>query len=56
MTTGKAYLAAVALTAIIAISKANGWAHVSWIWVASPFWVPFAEAILVWVANLVDKE
>jgi hypothetical protein len=56
MTTGKAYLAAVALTAIIAIFKANGWAHVSWVWVVSPFWIPFAEAILVWIANLVDKD
>jgi hypothetical protein len=56
MTTGKAYLAAVALTAIIAIFKANNWVHVSWVWVASPFWIPFAEAILVWVANLVDKD
>ena len=56
MTTGKAYLAAFALTAIIAIFKANGWAHVSWLWVVSPFWIPFTEAILVCVANLVDKE
>ena len=56
MTTGKAYLAAVVLTAIIVIFKANGWANVSWIWALSPFWIPFAEAGLVWLANLVDKD
>ena len=54
--TGKAYLAALALTAIFAIFKANGWVSVSWIWVLSPFWIPFAEGILVGIANFVDKD
>lgn len=56
MSTGKAYLAALALTAIFAIFKANGWVSVSWIWVLSPFWIPFAEGILVGIANFVDKD
>ena len=49
-------MAVLALTAILAIFKGLGWMHASLVWVASPIWIPLAEALLVWIGRKVDGE
>ena len=52
----RAWLAVLALTAILAIFKGLGWMHASLVWVVSPIWIPLAEALLVWIGRKVDGE
>lgn len=51
----RAFMSALALTAILAVCKAAGVTDVSWVWIASPFWIPFGEGVLMALWKFIDR-